>query len=122
MGLYPGVAYEYARVVREGALVFTAGASPLDEEGVVVSPGDHTGQARRVVENLLAVLEEHGAGVGDIVRTTVYVVGGRDDLVAVWDVVAAGLAPARPPSTLLGVSVLGYPDQLVEVDAVAALP
>jgi len=25
------------------------------------------------------------------------------------------------PSTLLGVSVLGYPDQLVEVEAVAAL-
>jgi len=26
------------------------------------------------------------------------------------------------PSTLLGVAVLGYPDQLVEVEAVAALP
>jgi hypothetical protein len=27
----------------------------------------------------------------------------------------------EPPATLLGVSVLGYPDQLVEVEAVAAL-
>jgi hypothetical protein len=27
-----------------------------------------------------------------------------------------------PPSTLLGVTVLGYPEQLVEVEAVAALP
>jgi enamine deaminase RidA (YjgF/YER057c/UK114 family) len=26
-----------------------------------------------------------------------------------------------PPSTLLGVTALGYPDQLVEVEAIAAL-
>ncbi|CAA9274384.1 MAG: RidA/YER057c/UK114 superfamily protein [uncultured Arthrobacter sp.] len=26
------------------------------------------------------------------------------------------------PGTLLGVTVLGYPDQLVEVEAIAALP
>ena len=30
-------------------------------------------------------------------------------------------APHEPPATLLGVSVLGYPDQLVEVEAVAAV-
>jgi enamine deaminase RidA (YjgF/YER057c/UK114 family) len=28
-------------------------------------------------------------------------------------------APSRPPSTLLGVAVLGYPGQLVEIEAVA---
>lgn len=32
------------------------------------------------------------------------------------------LSPHDPPSTLLGVTVLGYPDQPVEVDAVAAVP
>ena len=122
MDLYQGVAYEYARVVREGAVVFTAGACPLDGDGVVVAPGDHEAQARQALDNLLAVLEQHGAGPSDIVRTTVYAVGTRAELVSVWDVVAAALAPARPPSTLLGVSVLGYPDQLVEIDAIAALP
>jgi hypothetical protein len=39
-----------------------------------------------------------------------------------WEVVSSGLAPSRPPSTLLGVTVLGYPDQLVEIDGVATLP
>jgi hypothetical protein len=43
-------------------------------------------------------------------------------LVRTWEVVAAGLAPARPPSTWLGVSALGYLGQLVEIDGVAALP
>ena len=55
-------------------------------------------------------------------RTTIYVVGDREDLVHVWDVIARGLAPFRPPSTLVGVTVIGYPDQLVEIDGVAALP
>jgi enamine deaminase RidA (YjgF/YER057c/UK114 family) len=56
-----------------------------------------------------------------MVRTTVYVVGDRDQLAQVWSVVADRLAPHRPPSTLLGVNLLGYPDQLVEIDGVATL-
>ena len=41
------------------------------------------------------------------------------DLVRVWDVVSARLG--RAPSTLLGVSLLGYPNQLVEIEAVATV-
>jgi enamine deaminase RidA (YjgF/YER057c/UK114 family) len=103
-------------------VLFTAGACPLDEAGNVIGPGDPVAQATAALGNLMAVLDLHGAGPRHLVRTTVYVVGDRDDLIRVWDVVAAGLAPYRPPSTLLGVSVLGYRDQLVEIDAIAALP
>ena len=119
-GLFPGVPYDYAAVAPAGAVVFTAGACPLDPEGGVVAPGDHREQARVALANLLAVLAAHGCGPQDLVRTTIYVVGEREDLVAVWDVVSSGLAPHRPPSTLLGVTVLGYPDQLVEIDGIAA--
>jgi enamine deaminase RidA (YjgF/YER057c/UK114 family) len=45
----------------------------------------------------------------------------RSDLSAAWGVVHGHFGPHEPPSTLLGVSVLGYPDQLVEVEAIAAL-
>jgi enamine deaminase RidA (YjgF/YER057c/UK114 family) len=116
------VPYEYAAVAPSGATLFTAGACPLDQAGRVVAPGDHGAQAERAVDNLLAVLEGHGAGPADLVKTTVFVVGARPDLVAVWGVVAARLRPHRPPSTLLGVTALGYPDQLVEIEGIAALP
>jgi hypothetical protein len=43
----------------------------------------------------------------------------RADLVTAWDVVAEALGAHAAPSTLVGVTVLGYPDQLVEVEAVA---
>jgi enamine deaminase RidA (YjgF/YER057c/UK114 family) len=120
--LYGGVPYDYAAIAPPGAVLFTAGACPLDPEGQVVAPGDHREQARVALANLLAVLAAHGCGPHDLVRTTIYVVGDRDDLVAVWSIVSSGLAPARPPGTLLGVTVLGYPDQLVEIDGIAAQP
>jgi enamine deaminase RidA (YjgF/YER057c/UK114 family) len=121
---YEGLAevpYAYAALAPGGATLFTAGACPLDEEGRVVAPGDHRAQAERAVDNLLAVLGRHRAGPADLVKTTVYVVGARPDLVSVWDIVTARLAPHRPPSTLLGVTVLGYRDQLVEIDGIASL-
>jgi enamine deaminase RidA (YjgF/YER057c/UK114 family) len=121
-GLAGGLPYEYAAVAPPGSIIFTAGACPLDDGGAVVAPGDVAGQAERAVDNLLAVLARHGADPGDLVRTTIYVVGSRDDLVAAWDVIAARLAPNRPPSTLLGVACLGYRDQLVEIDGIAAMP
>lgn len=43
------------------------------------------------------------------------------ELVAAWDVVAAHFGAHDVPSTLVGVTVLGYPDQLVEIEAVAAV-
>jgi enamine deaminase RidA (YjgF/YER057c/UK114 family) len=117
MSLFPGAPYEYSAAA--GGLVFTAGACPLDEEGRVVAPGDREAQAARAVDNLLAALAEQGADAGSLLKTTIYVVADeRDDLVRVWDVVSGRLG--RAPSTLLGVSLLGYPDQLVEIEAVAA--
>ena len=118
MALYSGVPYEYATTAH--GLVFTAGACPLDEEGRVVAPGDHEGQAARAVENLLAALAEHGASPASLLKTTIYVVGEeRSALVRVWNVVAEHLG--RTPSTLVGVSFLGYPDQLVEIEAIASV-
>ena len=120
--LFEGVPYAYGAVAPAGAVLFTAGACPLDHDGTVLHPGDPVGQARVALDNLHAALRLHGAAFSHLVKTTIYVVGGHDELVGVWDVVAGGLAPHRPPSTLLGVSVLGYTGQLVEIEGIAALP
>jgi enamine deaminase RidA (YjgF/YER057c/UK114 family) len=118
--LFPGAPYEYTSVAPEGSLVFTAGACPLDAEGHVVAIGDHEGQARQAIANLKAALAEVGASLDDVLKTTVYVVAqDRSELVGTWTVVEEAFAPARPPSTLLGISLLGYPDQLIEIEAVA---
>ena len=117
------VPYAYAAVTVPGSLVFTAGACPLDDDGDVVAPGDFAAQARRVMANLVTALEASGAALTDVAKSTVYVASDRrEDLVAVWGVVREAFADHDAPSTLLGVAMLGYADQLVEVEAVAALP
>ena len=111
----------YAAISAEG-YVFTAGACPLDTEGEVVLGGLEE-QAAAVMANLAIALEAAGCSLTDVLKSTVYVASAdRGDLVAAWDVVHAAFADHDAPSTLLGVAVLGYPGQLVEVEAVAQRP
>jgi enamine deaminase RidA (YjgF/YER057c/UK114 family) len=116
------VPYAYAAVAR-GGNVYAAGACPLDEHGDVVAPGDVTAQAELVMRNLEQALRTAQCGLDDVLKTTVYVASAdRADLVSAWNAVRAAFGDHDPPSTLLGVAVLGYPDQLVEVEAVAECP
>jgi enamine deaminase RidA (YjgF/YER057c/UK114 family) len=114
---------DYAHVaVGTGRIVFTAGGVPIDSHGDLVGPGDYEEQTRRVLANLIEALDVGGALPQDVVKTTVYVVtaGARAPLPAVWEVVRASPL-AGTPSTLLGVSALGYDGQLVEIEAVAVI-
>ena len=116
--------YAYAAVTAATArTVVTAGPCPLDRSGATVAVGDVAGQAEQVMANLRTALLAAGADLDSVVKTTVYVATrDREDLVAAWDVVRRHFGEHDAPSTLVGVSVLGYEDQLVEVEAVAALP
>jgi enamine deaminase RidA (YjgF/YER057c/UK114 family) len=114
--------YAYAAVAHGVTrLVFTAGACPLDSAGNTVAVGDVAGQAEQVMANLEVALRAAGADLADVVKTTVYVATQRqEDLLAAWEVVSRHFGDHDAPSTLLGVAVLGYRDQLVEVEAIAA--
>jgi enamine deaminase RidA (YjgF/YER057c/UK114 family) len=121
--LFPGAPYAYAARAGQGDLIFTAGACPLDEQGRVVAPGDVRAQTGQALRNLQAALEEAGAAVRDVLKTTVYVASSdRGHLVGAWDEVAGFFGGHDAPSTLLGVAVLGYPGQLVEIEAIAVAP
>jgi enamine deaminase RidA (YjgF/YER057c/UK114 family) len=118
--LFGGVPYAYASVAPPGALVFSAGACPLDENGVIVGAGDARIQAQQAVANLAEALAAAGASLTDVLKTTVYVASSDStELAAAWEVVRAAFADHDAPSTLLGVTALGYAGQLVEVEAVA---
>jgi len=113
--------YAYAAVA-EGAftLVLTAGACPLDADGSTVAAGDVARQAEQVMTNLEQALAGAGSNLTGVVKTTVYVATtSRSDLLTAWEVVQRRFGAHAPPSTLVGVTVLGYPDQLVEVEATA---
>jgi enamine deaminase RidA (YjgF/YER057c/UK114 family) len=110
----------YAAVTDPGRMVFTAGACPLDADGATVAVGDVAGQTHQVMDNLTTALEAAGASLRDVLKTTVYVATtDRADLRAAWQVVRERFGEHDAPSTLVGVTVLGFEDQLVEVEATA---
>jgi enamine deaminase RidA (YjgF/YER057c/UK114 family) len=115
--------YAYAATAPAGArLIFLAGACPLNEDGSTVAVGDYAGQAARALANLRTALAAAGANLTDVISTRVLVATTRQpDLVTAWRVVRDAFGDHDVPSTLIGVSVLGYSDQLVEIEAVAAV-
>jgi enamine deaminase RidA (YjgF/YER057c/UK114 family) len=115
--------YAYAATApAEARLIFLAGACPLNEDGSTAAVGDYAGQAAKAVENMRTALTDSGATLGDVISTRVLVASTRqEDLVAAWEVVRDAFGDHDVPSTLMGVTVLGYADQLVEIEGVAAV-
>lgn len=117
---------EYAYLAYADAdrtLVHLAGSCPLDADGNTIGIGDVRAQAAACVANLATALASCGGSTADVVQTRVLVATtAHSELVAAWEAYRDAIAPHDPPSTLVGVTVLGYSGQLVEVEAVAAVP
>ncbi len=107
-------------ITTEGPLVFTAGQIPIDPESGQIVPGDISAQTRQVILNLSAILEEAGASLDMVVKTTVYLkdMSEFDAMNKVYAEYFHSVPPAR--ST---VEVSRLPKNVsVEIDAVAVLP
>ncbi|WOH20817.1 RidA family protein [Paenarthrobacter sp. GOM3] len=116
--------YAYAAIAPAGArMVFLAGACPLEEDGTVAGEGNYAEQAAKCIHNMKIALHEAGASLQDVISTRVLVASTKQaDLVTAWQVVRDAFGvKSMPPSTLMGETVLGYDNQLVEVEAIAAL-
>ncbi|MBI5089180.1 MAG: RidA family protein [Actinobacteria bacterium] len=114
-GLAATPGYRYADVV--GDRLYLAGQVPLDATGAVVGIGDVAAQTTQCLANLMAVVEANGFDRTDVHQLTISVVGPHENLIAAWQAVTGWFESSVPPATLVGVTVLGYGGQLVELDA-----
>ena len=62
----------YSHAARSGALIFTSGQIPVDPANGQLVADEIGAQAHQVFANLKVVLAEAGAGLGDVVKTTVF--------------------------------------------------
>ena len=115
-GLATTPSYRYAEV--EGRQLFVAGQVPRDTSGNLVGIGNSKQQSISCLNNLRTLVEVHGFAVNDIRQLTIYVVGEHQNLLDAWDAVVSWFEGDVPPATLLGVNLLGYAQQLVEIDAI----
>lgn len=104
-------------------IVFVAGQLGVDKNGAFVgAPGDFAAQCRRAFDNLKAALASLGAGFGDVVKITNFLVGMENMATfrAIRDDYLNTKAP--PASTTIGVPALARPGGLFEIEAIVALP
>lgn len=113
--------YGYSQAVQAGDTLYISGQLSHDSTGAFVGVGDFELQVRTTFGNLDRVLEHFGATRDQIVETTVLVKDLREHFEAVARLHAEYCGHHRPTSTVMGVSDLALPDQLVEIGAVVRL-
>lgn len=114
-GLPATANYRYAEQV--GDQLFVAGQVPHNNDGDLVGISDVAAQMTRCLDNLKLLLEVYEFSTADIRQLKIYVVADSSNLHAAWTAVESWFGHDVPPATLLGVNLLGYEDQLAEVDA-----
>ena len=107
--------YGYSRAVAVGDSCWVAGTTDAGPDGTSLHPGDAAAQARAAYAIAVGALEEAGFGIGDVVRTRMYIVRA-EDAPAVAGVNGEIFGTIRPASTLVTVAGLIDPSMLVEIE------
>jgi 2-iminobutanoate/2-iminopropanoate deaminase len=108
----------YSPAVRAGDFIYVAGQVPVDPVTNQAILGDIREETRQVLNNVKRILEGCGAGIADVIRTTVYLADVQD-FAAMNEVYAGFFGEAKPARTTIAVAALPLPNAKVEIDAVA---
>ncbi|WP_329387855.1 RidA family protein [Streptomyces sp. NBC_01351] len=100
--------------------LYISGQTAMSAEGKPEHDGDMAAQLALSIDNLEAVLAEAGMSLANLVRLGVYATD-VDLLFQHYGVLAGrlGAAGVAPTTTMLGVTRLAIPGQLVELDGIA---
>ena len=117
---YPTPVASYSQGFQAGNMLFITGQLPVDPvTSKKVGDGDITLEARQVMENMMAVLEEAGFSAADVVSAVVYLtdIDTLDTVDAVWQEYFSD-PQAYPSRAVVEVSALVLGIQL-EISAIA---
>ncbi|WBB60961.1 Rid family hydrolase [Streptomyces sp. WMMC500] len=117
-GVAPENEFGYAQAIRSGELIHVAGQVAFDETGEFAYADDCAAQLDLTYVNLDRVLGHYGATRNQIVSQTVYGVHLGQNAAAISAGNLAYFGAHRPVSTVVGVSELAFPGQLVEIAVV----
>ncbi|WP_317794291.1 RidA family protein [Actinoplanes sichuanensis] len=100
--------------------LYCSGQTAMDADGKPQHDGDIAGQLTSSLANLEAVLAAAGMSLANVVRLNVYTTD-VDALFAHYGVLAGrlGAAGVAPATTMLGVTRLAVPGQMIELEATA---
>ncbi|MEK4848445.1 RidA family protein [Paenibacillus sp. FSL H7-0756] len=112
----PGAIGPYSQAIVAGNWVYTSGQLGMDPQTAEL-PVSVQEQARQSLNNVKAILEEAGASMDQVVKTTVYL-KDMNDFAAVNEVYSTFFTEPYPARSAVEVARLPK-DALVEIEAVA---
>jgi 2-iminobutanoate/2-iminopropanoate deaminase len=107
----------YSQAIRANGFLFVSGQIPIDPSTGGIVAGGIEEQARRVMNNLAAILEAGGSGLSKVVKTSIFL-ADMDDFARLNQVYAEFLGEIKPARSTVQVARLPK-DVLVEIEAVA---
>ena len=114
----PAAIGPYSQAVVVGDMLFTSGQIPLRADGTLVE-GDIEVQTAQVLSNLKAIIDEAGADLSRVIKTTVFL-KNLDDFVAMNGVYAQAFGSHTPARSTVQVAKLPR-DVLVEIETIVSL-
>lgn len=113
----PAAIGPYSQAIVAGPFVFTAGQIPIDPANGELVTGGISEQTERVLRNLESVLTAAGAGLRNVIKTTVYL-SDMEDFNAMNRVYGRFFEELPPARSAVEVSRLPR-DVMIEIEAVA---
>jgi len=113
----PAAIGPYSQAVAVDGAVYLSGQIGLDPATGQLVPGGVEAEARRVMENLKAVLAAAGLRFADVARTTIYL-ADLADFAAVNEIYGACFGDPRPARSTIQAAALPRGAR-VEIDAIA---
>ncbi|MGQ3548498.1 RidA family protein [Streptomyces rochei] len=107
--------FGYSQAISSGDLIHVSGQLALDPAGQFVHADDFAAQLERTYANADKVLDHYGATRNQVVSQTLYVVDLRHNAEAAAAGNRAYFGEHRPVSTVVGVTELTFPGQVVEI-------
>jgi 2-iminobutanoate/2-iminopropanoate deaminase len=107
----------YVQAIAASGMLFCSGQVALDHTTGKLIEGDVGAQTRRALLNLAAVLSAGGAGLRDVVKTTVFLVD-MNDFAVMNQVYAEVFADSPPARSTVAVAALPAGAR-VEIEAIA---
>lgn len=107
-------------VTRQTRTLYCSGQTAMDPGGAPLHEDDLAAQLALTLDNLEAVLAEADMTISNVVRLGVYTTD-VDQLFQHYGVLTARLSAAgvAPTTTMLGVTRLAVPGQMIEIDGIA---
>lgn len=112
-GARPGGAYSQG--LRVGNFVYVSGQGPVNPATGNIESESIEEQTRRTLENVRAILEAAGAGLDDVVKTTVYL-SDLSQFKQYNEVYSSYFQDPKPTRTTVGAELI---TGLIEIDVIA---